>query len=205
MEEIKMSNPQSMESIVSMQEQQNSQGGSEGPKDPIQAEFEEGKKFLGNGNLAQAAIAFHNVLLAHEEKGDENGIANASNQLGHVCLERGEFEKAERHYKRAWEIIEKLSDTMSMNHINGKLIQVYRGMKEHKKATNICLDLLDICRQNKDAEGTVRLLELMADIFIESGDKGAAADAYRTIASIHNNYSHKRSAEEYLQKAAELA
>ena len=78
--------------------------------------------------MAQAAVAFHNALFGYEEKGDENGIANASNQLGHVCLARKEYEQAKRHYQRAWEICEKLQDPMSLIALS-KSYLVYRGLK----------------------------------------------------------------------------
>ena len=94
---------------------------------------------------------------------------------------------------------------MSMNLINKKLIEVYRGLKEYKKSINICLDLLDEYRLNNNAPGTVELLEDMAEIFLESGDKTGAADAYKTIASIHKNYRHDKMAETFEKKAAELA
>ena len=56
--------------------------------DPVQQEYEEGKKYLENQQHGQAAVALHNALIGFEEKDDENGIANASNQLGHLCLAR---------------------------------------------------------------------------------------------------------------------
>ena len=56
------------------------------PSDPLQAEYEEGKKFFENQEYGQAAVALHNALVGFKEKNDEAGIANASNQLGHVFI-----------------------------------------------------------------------------------------------------------------------
>ncbi len=198
-----MSNPQSLEAIGPMQSEPKVEK-KERPTDPVLAEFEDGKAFLEREELSQAALAFHNVLLAHEEKGDEPGIANASNQLGHVCLKKGEFEQAETHYKRAWDIVEKLDDPMSMIALNVKFIEVYKGLKEYKKAINVCLDLLDDYRLNNNPEGSISILEEMAEIFLATDDKQGAADAYRTAASIHRNFKHESMAKAYEDKADAL-
>jgi Tfp pilus assembly protein PilF len=50
----------------------------------------------------------------------------------------------------------------------------------------------------------VAVLEQMADIYQMAGNKEKAADAYRTIASIHSNFKHKDIAQSYLDKAADL-
>ena len=176
----------------------------EEPKDPVQKEFEEGKGFLEQNNLSQAAVCFHNVLRIREEQADEPGIANACNQLGHVCLMKEEYELAEKHYKRAWEICDKLGDLMSLLSLRQKLIEVYRGKKDYQRAINESLDLLDKYRDLNNPHASVALLELLASIFIDSGNKAGAADAYRTIASIHRNFKHQNFAERYEEKAKEL-
>lgn len=174
------------------------------PKDPVQAEYEAGKRFLENGELAQAAVALHNALLGFEEKNDETGIANASNQLGHACLAREEFDKAASHYQRAYEICEKLEDPISLQAISKKMVAVHQGLKEYDKAIELCLDLLDVYYSNNDPRGAVVLLEDMAAIYVEAGKPAKAADAYRTVASIHRNFKHKSIAEEFEDKAAAL-
>ena len=81
---------QSLDSIAPMQEGKKA-GASD---DPIQGEFVKGKEFLEKNELSQAAAAFHNALLGYEEKGDDAGIANACNQMGHVCLARKDYDQA---------------------------------------------------------------------------------------------------------------
>lgn len=172
--------------------------------DPVRADYEEGRRFLENQNYAQAAVALHNALLGFEERGDEAGVANASNQLGHVCLARQEFEQARVHYQRAWDICEKLQDPMSQIALQKKLIEVYWGLKDYRQATEVCLDLLDTYSHNNDPQGTVAVLEQMATIYLADGDRGKAVDAYRTVASIHRNFKHLNIAENYEKKAAEI-
>jgi len=181
-------------------------GGKEGGAsvDPVLADYEKGKEFLQKNEVSQAVVAFHNALIGYQEKGDQKGIANASNQMGHVCLARGEYDQALVHYNRAWDICDKLDDPMSMLSISKQFVLVYRGQRQFKKAITVCLELLEKYHGNNDPQGTVAILEQMAEIYLEAGDKEKAADAYRTIASIHANFKHKNIAEGYLQKAKEI-
>jgi tetratricopeptide (TPR) repeat protein len=191
---------QSIQSIAPMQ-------GGEKSKvsvDPIKADYEQGKEFLLKNEIAQAAVAFHNALIGYQEQGDQQGIANASNQMGHVCLARGEYDQALNHYNMAWEICDTLHDSMSKLALLKQFVLVYRGQRQFKKAIAACLDLLDSYHHNNDPQGTVTVLEQMAEIYLEDGDTIKAADSYRTIASIHANFKHKNIAEGYLQKVKEL-
>jgi len=172
--------------------------------DPAQAQYEEGKELLQKNELAAAALAFHNALLAFEEKDDQNGIANASNQLGNVCLQRLEYEKALRHYQRAWDICEKQDDSMSLNALSGQLVQVHIGLKQFAEAVKLCLDMVDTYHRGNNPQGVVETLEKMAEVYLAAGEKAKAADGYRTIASIHAKYKHKNIAERFMKKAQTL-
>ena len=173
--------------------------------DPAQAQYEDGKEFLEKKELAQAALAFHNALLAFEEKGDQNGIANASNQLGHLCLQNKDYEMALKQYQRAWDICEKQNDPISLLALSNQLVSVRQGLKQYPEAVTICLDLLDSYNRNNNPEGVVNTLKRMADIYLEAGDKAKAADGYRTIASIHAKYKHQNIAARFTEKAQALA
>lgn len=174
-------------------------------KDPVQADYEQGKRFFENGNLSEAAVSLHNALLGYEEKGDKTGMANASNQLGHICFAKRDFVGAENHYQRAWDLCNEFGDPMSLFSISKRFVEVYRGQKKYDKAINACFNILDTYQRNNNPRGTVELLENLADIYMEAGTVDKAADTYRTIASIHRNFKHKSIAESFEQKAKELA
>lgn len=180
-------------------------GKADAPKDPVAKEYEEGKRFLDQREYSQAAVALHNALVGYEERGDDNGIANASNQLGHACLGRQEFAGALKNYERALAICTKANDRMSILAVSIKIVAAQKGLKQYDKAIATCLDMLDHYQDNRDPQGTVTTLEEMAEIYIISGQLEKAADAYRTVASIHKNFRHDNIAEGYLKKAAELA
>ncbi len=193
-----MSKPvQSIENIAPVAEQKTSE-------DTVLNEYEEGKKFLENGDTAQAAVALHNALLGYEERDDKTGVANASNQLGKVCLEREEYSKAQHHFERAWEVCNEMGDPSSLLALLQQYVIVYRGLEEYKKAIETCLDILSRYQDNNDPRGTVTTLESMAEIYIEMGEKEKAVDTYRTIAKIHANFKHESMAQGFLQKAEEL-
>lgn len=200
-----MSKPQSLDSIGPMQDNTTAPAKKdEKPKDPILAEFEEGKRFLEEKNYAQAALAFHNVLLSYEEKNDKNGIANASNRLGEVCLAKQDYDTAEKHFLRAMEIVVAADDPMSELMLNRQLLEVYAGKKEYPKAIEICLSLMEDYKNNNNPQGVVEVLEKMAQFFIDAGEKDKAKGAYRTAASIHRRYKHNNIADDLEKLADEL-
>lgn len=172
--------------------------------DPVKAEYEEGKQFFENKSYGQAAVALHNALVGFEEKKDEAGIANASNQLGHVCLARKEYESALTHYQRTFEICDKSNDRMSMLSVLAKMVDANTGLEKYDEAINLSLDMLDHYQDNRDPQGTVDTLEKMASIYITWGQKSKAADAYRTISSIHKNFKHDNIAAQFVKKAEAL-
>lgn len=175
-----------------------------GPQDSVKKEYAEGLRFLEQQEYGQAAVAFHNALVGFEQRQDETGIANGSNQLGHVCLLRNEYEAALKHYQRALIIVEKANDRMSTLAVLHKIVTAQKGLKKYDKAIAVCLDMLELYQDNRDPQGTVTTLETMAEIYQEDGQKGKAADAYKTIGSIHKNFRHDTMAAQYLEKAAQL-
>jgi TolA-binding protein len=172
--------------------------------DPIQAEYDDGVEFLKEKDLTQAAVAFHNALRSYEEIKHQDGIANASNQLGNVCLEKGDFAKAQTHYQRSWDICERFDDPMSLLALSVQLVVVHRGLNENDKALALCFDMLETHNLNNNPQGTVTTMETIADIYQSQGEKAKAADTYRTIASIHSNFNHKTTAKTFLVRAKEL-
>ncbi len=65
-------------------------------------------------------------------------------------------------------------------------------------------EILDHYQDNRDPQGTVATLEIVAEIYLAAGNKVKAADTYRTISSIHKNFRHETIAASFIEKAAQL-
>jgi tetratricopeptide (TPR) repeat protein len=191
------SNLQSLDAIQPL-------GKGEVETDAVRKEYRDGMRFFEQKEFGQAALALHNALLGFEERRDDNGIANASNQLGHVCLAREDFDNALRHYRRALEICERANDRMSVIAVLKKILVTQRGLKRYDEALATTFSLLDLYRDNRDPQGTVDTLEVIAAVYLDAGQQEKAADTFTTIASIHKNFGHATTAEKYLEKAAAL-
>ncbi len=170
-------------------------------KDPAKADYKAGRDFVDKGEYSQAGIAFHNALKGFEEQGDEQGIANASDRLGDVCVAKEEYTMALDHFKRAYAICQKEKDIFSLVALNKKIAGVHKRLGELDTALSILFDIFDHYSQLRDAKGTVEILEVIAEVYSEQGENLKAADALRTIASIHANFKHTKQAREYEERA----
>lgn len=171
---------------------------------PAKMDYLEGRKLHRNGEYAQAAIAFHNALRGFEEQGDQAGIANASDRLGDACLARDEYAMAIANYRRAYAICEKEDDSYSGLALNKKMAVAYRKLGDQEKALELLYDMLEHYRLTSNPKGAVETLAVIAETYIEQGEKAKAADAFRSVASIHERFKHSRMAEEFNQRAASL-
>jgi tetratricopeptide (TPR) repeat protein len=178
--------------------------GKEGTDNPAKKEYEAGREFVSRQEYGQAAVALHNALVGFEEIKDEVGIANASNQLGHVCLARNEYQGALNHYQRALLICKKSNDRMSVLAVLKKIVAAYKGLKQYDQLRAACLDMIDLYQDNRDVPGTISALEEMADAYMAMGQREKAADVYRTIGGIHKNFRHDTTAAAFMEKAAKV-
>ena len=173
-------------------------------EDPAQADYNKAKELHGAGDAVQAAAFFHNALVVFEEKGNDRGVANASDQLGDICVERQEHEKAIAHYQRAYEICDKENDMFSLVALQKKMAASKRFLKQYEEAKKNYLNVIDIYAGYNNPAGTVAVMEELAKLYLEMGDRQKSAETYRTIASIHRNFRHTTQAQEFMEKAAQV-
>ena len=170
-------------------------------KDPAQEDYDAGKRHQEAGDVVQAAGAYHNALVGFEQSDNEKGIANAVCQLGEICLTREDYEQGLAHFQRAYEICDRLNDHFSLLLLKKKMAHAHRCLKQFPETVRSYMDVLDIYSDHNNHEGAVKVLDELADIYLEMGEKSRAADAYRTAASIHKNFKHAREAQMLLDKA----
>ena len=173
-------------------------------EDPAQTDYNKGKELLQAGDDAQAASCFHNALIGFEQNGDDKGVANASDQLGDICAAREEHEKAIGHYQRAYDICDNENDRFSLIALQKKMVTSKRALKQYDEAIRIYLNVIDIYSGYNNPSGTVAIMEELAKLYLEIGERQKSADTYRTIASIHRNFSHTLQAKEFTDKAAQV-
>ena len=170
-------------------------------EDPAQTDYAKGKELRDAGDDVQAALFFHNALVGFEQKGDEKGVANASDQMGDICAARQEREKALTHYQRAFDICKKEKDMYSQTALLKKMVLLKKTLKQFDEAVKIYLNVIDIYAGYNNPSGTVATMEDLAELYLEMGERQKSADTYRTIASIHKNFKHARHAQEFMDKA----
>ncbi len=167
-------------------------------------DYNEGLDYLKNKELAMAANAFHNALKGWEEEENLHGVANASDQLGDICAERGDFDNAFAHYDRAYKICTDDYDRFSLFALERKKAALLAQLERFDEALAQYWDILDEYTANQDPAGAVATLETMAEIFIKTADQEKAANCYQMIAKTHRNFKHPDEAAEYEAKAADL-
>jgi tetratricopeptide (TPR) repeat protein len=172
--------------------------------DPARKDYLEGRKLHSQGEYTQAALAFHNALRGFEEQGDEQGVANAADRLGDACFAREEYAMAIANFRRAFAVCEKEDDSFSQLSLNKKMAAAYRKLGDREKALELLFDMLEHYRLTNNPKGAVEVLVVIAEIYAEQGDRARAADAYRSVASIHARFKHARLAAEFDQQAEAL-
>ncbi|MDW7772735.1 MAG: tetratricopeptide repeat protein [Desulfobulbaceae bacterium] len=174
-------------------------------KDPAKADYKAGIDYFKQGDYGQAAYALHNALRGFEEQNNEQGVANASDRLGDVCVAKEEYAMALDHFQRAYDICLKEHDIFSMVSLNRKKAGVYKRLGDLDKTLSILFDVFDHYSQLRDPKGTVEILEVIAEVYLDKGEMEKAADTLRTIAAIHANFKHSRLAREFEERAMQLA
>lgn len=170
-------------------------------KTAAQKDYDKGVEHLKAKENTLAANAFHNALVGFEQEQNENGLANTADKLGDLCAERGEHEAALRHYARAFQICTTANDRFSLMALNKKKAAVSFAAHNYPEAIELYLDLLDEYGALRNPEGSVQILEALAEVFLANGEKEKASDAYRTASGIHANFQHQNHAKELLAKA----
>ncbi len=173
-------------------------------KDPAKRDYLEGRELFKKGEHTQAGMAFHNALKGFEEKKDQQGIANASDRLGDVCLELQQYDDALKNYQRAFTICEQEQDSFSTLALNKKIAAVYKKQGELDKALEILFDMVEHYQLTRNPKGMVDILVVIAEVYVSKDEKNKAADTYRTVSAIHKNFKHKRMAEEFAAHADKL-
>ncbi|HHB76739.1 MAG TPA: tetratricopeptide repeat protein [Desulfobulbus sp.] len=172
--------------------------------DPARQDYIKGRAQHSAGNYSEAALSFHNALKGFEEQGDEQGIANALDRIGDTCMAKEEYEIALENFKRSLTICEKEDDSFSALSLHKKMAACYRKLGRFTEALELLYDMIEHYQLTKNPKGVVEILLVTAEVYVQQGRISEAADAYRTISSIHANFKHQRLAKEFAGRADAL-
>lgn len=175
-----------------------------GPKSQARKDYDQGIAHLDNKEYGMAANAFHNALTGWQEDDNQNGVANASDKMGDLLTEKGDYDKALEYYDKAYEICSTDFDRYSLISLENKKANVFAKLGRFPEAIELYMNLFDEYSGNRDAGNTVAILETLADLYINNDQKDKASECYTLMASIHLSYKHRKESEECEAKAAEL-
>jgi hypothetical protein len=84
------------------------------------------------------------------------------------------------------------------------MVSLRKTLKQYDEAIKIYLDVIDIYAGYNNPAGTVATMEELAELYLEIGERQKSADTYKTISSIHKNFSHNLQAREFMEKAMQV-
>ena len=117
---------------------------------------------------------------------------------------REDHENAIVHYQRAYAICDQDDDLTSIITLQKKLVISKRALKQYDEAVKIYLNVIDIYAGYNNPASTVAIMEELAELYLEMGERQKSVDTYKTIASIHKNYKHSKYAQKFRDKAAQV-
>ncbi len=130
------------------------------PRDVAAGKFQLGTVCLLQGNFDEALVLSHEARETFESQLQEPGsVASAWHQIGSVHTEAGQFEKAEKAYKKSLEINVQLGDHSEQAATLDQLGNLFRsGMKRIEESVRFYREAADIYTQLGDLakEGMVR-------------------------------------------------
>lgn len=146
---------------------------SEGMKTTLRAQALIDTAMLVNmqGDTARAAVLAEESLALYRELGDQEGIALALYQLGHVAWLKGDVVRATALLTETLELSRALSDTISVAYAFYSLAGLANIRGQYDRAMNLYEDALALFQQEGNKRGVALALLQLANLhFILQGD-----------------------------------
>lgn len=141
-----------------------------------------------NSNYFRAADYAQKARAIAVEKGLKLWEAKADNSLANIFLNIGDYKNASAHFFKALRFYEEASDTIRMVGTNNNLGAVYDRLHEFDKALEFYLKAQNLINRLKPAQ-RVKILPTL----------------YNNIANVYQTKNDIKSAQQYYEKALELA
>ncbi len=144
-----------------------------GMKTPLRAQALTNAAMLVNiqGDTERAAVLAEESLALYRELGDQEGIALALYQLGHVAWLKGDFARAAALLNESLELSRALSDTISVAYAFYSLAGLANIRGQYARGVALFEDALALFRQEGNKRGVALALLQLADLlFTSQGD-----------------------------------
>ena len=123
------------------------------------------------GDTERAAVLAEESLTLYRELGDQEGIALALYQLGHVAWLKGDFARAATLLNESLELSRALSDTISVAYALYSLAGLANIRGQYARGVALFEDALALFRQEGNKRGVALALLQLADLlFTSQGD-----------------------------------
>lgn len=146
---------------------------SEGLKTPLRAQALNDAAMLVNiqGDTARASVLAEESLALYRELEDQEGIALALYQLGHVAWLTGDFVRAASLLEESLDISKALGDTISVAYAYFSLAGLANIRGQYSKGIALFEEALALFRQEGNKRGiALALLQLAELLFVSQGD-----------------------------------
>lgn len=146
---------------------------SEGMKTPLRAQALNDAAMLVNiqGDTARASALAEESLALYRELGDQEGIALALYQLGHVAWLKGDFARAASLLEESLEISKELDDTISVAYAHFSLAGLANIRGQYSRGAALFEEALALFRREGNKRGVALALLQLADLlFVSQGD-----------------------------------
>lgn len=137
-----------------------------------------GASYHGLNRMSEAYRVTHDALIAAEESGDLKIVADATNWLGIICKDQGDFSLAVEHHERALDLSRKLGNDYDQASSLNSLGLAYYHMENYQKAM-VCFDeALELQREKNDSWGLPDTLNSIGMTLKKMGKPEEALDNY---------------------------
>ena len=146
---------------------------SEGMKTPLRAQALNDAAMLVNiqGDTTRAGALAEESLILYRELGDQEGIALALYQLGHVAWLKGDFARVASLLEETLEISKVLGDTISVAYAHFSLAELANIRGQYSRGAALFEEALALFRQEGNKRGVAFALLQLADLlFVSQGD-----------------------------------
>ena len=112
-----------------------------------------GASYHGLNRMSESYRVMHDALSAAEESGDLKTVADATNWLGIICKDQGDFSLAVDHHKKAIELSRELGNEQDEASSLNSLGLAHYHMENYPEAMECFNKALDIHRSSDDSWG----------------------------------------------------